>query len=112
VVDAEMKKGRPKAASQVTARRRLSVIPCEGGGEHVRSASTPRTCENRTGFTGQLTCKCEPERKVGRRLERSLRRAQRQYELEKARYQAADHARRSARVEAGLPRWMKEWEKP
>jgi hypothetical protein len=51
------------------------------------------------------------ERKAGRRLERSLRRAQREYELEKARYQAADHARRSARVEAGLPYWTEEeWE--
>jgi hypothetical protein len=52
------------------------------------------------------------QRKAERGLERGLRAAWRQYELEKARYEAADIARRRKREEARWPRWMKEeWEK-
>jgi hypothetical protein len=34
----------------------------------VTSACTPRTCENRTGFTGQLTCKREPNERLNEGL--------------------------------------------
>jgi hypothetical protein len=52
------------------------------------------------------------QRKAERGLERGLRAAWRQYELEKARYEAAEIARRRKREEASWPRWMKEeWNK-
>jgi hypothetical protein len=76
------------------------------------SASAPRTCENRTGFTGQLTCKCEPNERPDEGLNEACAGHSANTSLRKPRYQAADHARRSARVEAELPYWTdEEWEK-
>jgi hypothetical protein len=45
------------------------------------------------------------------RVDRKARRAKRRQEREEAQLKAVDHARRKARVEAGLPYWTeKEWE--
>jgi hypothetical protein len=114
---------RTLAAMQAGRRRWLAKLKAEGKpipcGRKKGGRNAPREEREHAAYLREQDRIYRPtdpqvpaERKAGRRLERSLRQAQRQYEIEKARYQAADHARRCARVEAGLPYWTEEeWEK-